>query len=64
MSTGFYNVPIPKNEPVKSYAPGSPERIELQSKIQELRATLADLPMIIDGKEVRSGKKNSDASSS
>ena len=57
MSTGFYNVPIPKNEPVKSYAPGSPERIELQSKIQELRATLADLPMIIDGKEVRSGKK-------
>ncbi len=57
MSIGFYNVPVPKNEPVKSYAPGSSERIELQDKIKELRATLADLPMIIDGKEVRSGKK-------
>jgi len=57
MSTGFYNVPIPKNEPIKSYSPGSPERIELQRTLQELRSTLADLPMIIDGKEVRSGKK-------
>jgi 1-pyrroline-5-carboxylate dehydrogenase len=57
MSTGFYNVPIPKNEPVKIYAPGSPERAELQHEISELRSTLADIPMIIDGKEVRSGKK-------
>ncbi|MEI6297378.1 MAG: L-glutamate gamma-semialdehyde dehydrogenase [bacterium] len=57
MSTGFYKVPIPKNEPVKSYAPGTPERIELQHTIQVLRAHTADLPMIIDGKEVRSGKK-------
>ena len=56
MSTGFYNVPIPKNEPVKNYAPGSPERAELQREISELRSTLADIPMIIDGKEVRSGK--------
>jgi len=56
MSTGFYNVPIPKNEPVKSYAPGSPERTELQAKLGQLRSTLVDLPMIIDGKEVRSGK--------
>lgn len=57
MSTGFYNVPIPKNEPVKSYAPSSPERLELQQTIQEMRSVLADLPMIIGGKEVRSGKK-------
>ncbi len=57
MSTGFYNVPIPKNEPVKSYAPASPERAELQKKLQELRSTVADLAMIIDGKEVRSGKR-------
>jgi len=56
MSTGFYNVPIPKNEPVKSYSPGSPERTELQRTVQEMRATSVDLPMIIDGKEVRSGK--------
>jgi 1-pyrroline-5-carboxylate dehydrogenase len=57
MSTGFYNVPIPKNEPVKSYAPSSPERADLQKKLQELRSNVADLAMIIDGKEVRSGKK-------
>jgi 1-pyrroline-5-carboxylate dehydrogenase len=57
MSTGFYNVPIPVNEPIKSYAPGSPERFELQLKIQELRAMQVDLPMIINGKEVRSGEK-------
>lgn len=57
MSTGFYNVPIPRNEPVKSYAPGSAERLELQNTIQEMRSALVDLPMIIDGKEVRSGKK-------
>src|SRR5674476_35180 len=57
MSTGFYNVPIPVNEPIKRYAPGSPERLELQLKIQELRAKQVDLPMIINGQEVRSGKK-------
>jgi len=57
MSTGFYNVPIPVNEPIKSYAPGSPERLELQLKIQELRAKQVDLPMIINGQEVKSGKK-------
>ncbi|MEI7829214.1 MAG: L-glutamate gamma-semialdehyde dehydrogenase [Prolixibacteraceae bacterium] len=57
MSTGFYNVPIPINEPIKSYVPGSPERLELQKKIQELRSTQVDLPMIIGGQEVRSGNK-------
>jgi len=57
MSTGFYNVPIPVNEPIKSYSPGSPEREALQQTLRELRSTLVDLPMIIDGKEVRSGKK-------
>src|SRR5665647_1190225 len=57
MSTGFYNVPIPVNEPIKSYAHGSPERLELQLKIQEFRAKQVDLPMIINGQEVRSGKK-------
>ena len=57
MSTGFYNVPIPVNEPIKSYSPNSPERAELQQTLKELRSNLVDLPMIIDGKEVRSGKK-------
>jgi 1-pyrroline-5-carboxylate dehydrogenase len=57
MSTGFYHAPIPKNEPVKNYAPGSDERIELQNCIREMRAKQVDLPMIIGGEEIRSGKK-------
>lgn len=57
MSIGFYNVPEPVNEPVKSYAPGSPERKALQAKLAEMRSNVVDLPMYIDGKEVRTGHK-------
>lgn len=56
MLKGFFNVPTPHNEPVKSYAPGSPERAELQKTIQELRAQLIDVPMYIGSEEVRTGK--------
>ena len=52
MSKGFFNIPEVKNEPVKSYAPGSPERAELKKVLSELRATEVELPMIIGGKEV------------
>jgi len=57
MLKGFFNVPLPINEPVKSYAPGSPERKELQAMLKELRSKEIDIPMYIDGKEVRSGTK-------
>ena len=57
MSKGFYNVPIPQNELVKSYMPGSPERQELKSTISELRSKVVELPMFIGGKEVKSSKK-------
>ncbi|MEM7105857.1 MAG: L-glutamate gamma-semialdehyde dehydrogenase [Bacteroidota bacterium] len=53
MSTGFFNVPIPKNEPVLSYAPGSKERAELKAALKEMKATSMDVPMYIGGKEVR-----------
>jgi 1-pyrroline-5-carboxylate dehydrogenase len=56
MSKGFYNVPPVKNEPVKSYAPGSPERHELKAKLKELRSKEIDIPMYIGGKEVKTGK--------
>ena len=56
MSKGFYNVPAPVNEPVKSYAPGSPERKELQAKLTELRSQVMDVPMYIGGKEIRTEK--------
>lgn len=56
MSKGIYNVPVPVNEPVKSYAPGSPERKQLQEALKSLRAEERDIPMIINGKEERTGK--------
>jgi 1-pyrroline-5-carboxylate dehydrogenase len=56
MSTGFFVVPTPVNEPILSYAPGSKERELLQAAIAEARAKTIDIPMYIGGKEVRSGK--------
>ncbi len=56
MSTGFFVVPTPVNEPILSYAPGSKEREYLQTAIAEARAKTVDIPMYIGGKEVRSGK--------
>ena len=59
MLKGFFNVPKPVNEPVKSYAPGSPERIELQQTLKEFRSQLVDVPMYIGSEEVRTGVKKS-----
>lgn len=53
MPKGVYKLPEVKNEPVKSYVPGSPEREKLKLKLKELNNGGLDLPMIIDGKEVR-----------
>jgi len=55
MSKGIYQLPEVRNEPVKSYAPGSPERKALKQKLEELNRGGLDLPMIIGGKEVRTG---------
>ncbi len=57
MSEGFFNVPKAVNEPVYSYAPGSPERHALKLALEEAKSAEADIPMIIDGKEVRTGNK-------
>ena len=57
MPKGIFNVPVAKNEPVKSFAPGSPERIELQAKIAEMRAEEIDQPMVIGGKDVYTDRK-------
>lgn len=55
MPKGIYQLPGVKNEPVKSYAPGSPERSALKQKLDELNKGGLDLPMVIGGKEVRTG---------
>ncbi len=57
MAAGFFKVPHPGNEPVKSYAPGSKEREELKKKLKEMRAEVRDIPMFIGGKEIREGEK-------
>ena len=57
MATGFFNVPVAKNEPILNYAPGSPERAKLQAALAEARSKQVDIPMFIDGKEVTTGNK-------
>lgn len=57
MTLGFFNAPTPINEPVKDYRPGSPERIQLQATITELRSGKKDIPMYIGGEEIRTNKK-------
>ena len=58
MSNAFYNVPVAINEPVKSYAPGSPEKIALIEKYQEMyNQEPIDVPMYIGSKEVRTQAK-------
>jgi 1-pyrroline-5-carboxylate dehydrogenase len=52
---GFFTVPEPENEVVKSYAPGSPEKAELQAQVAEYRGMEIDIPMYIGGQEVRTG---------
>ena len=57
MSLGTFSYPLPANEPVLSYAPGSPEKKRLKEVLKELKSEEADIPMYIGSKEVRTGKK-------
>ncbi len=57
MPKGFFNVPEAKNEPILTYAPGTPERAELKTMISEMRSKEVELPMVIGGKEVYTDRK-------
>ncbi len=57
MSTGFFKVPIPINETNLTHAPGTPERTLLKQQLKQYKSETADLPMMIGGKEIRTGKK-------
>ncbi|HNV50637.1 MAG TPA: L-glutamate gamma-semialdehyde dehydrogenase [Bacteroidales bacterium] len=57
MSHGFFNVPKPCNEPVLSYAPGTKERSEVKAMLSQMRGQLVDIPMFIDGQEIRTNNK-------
>ena len=52
---GVRRVPTPVNEPNKSYAPGSPERAELKARLKSMAGEKVDIPIIIGGKEIRTG---------
>jgi 1-pyrroline-5-carboxylate dehydrogenase len=57
MNIGTFNYPLPANEPVLSYAPGSPEKIALKKTLAELKKKPIEIPMYIGNKKVKSGKK-------
>ena len=56
MNNSIFVVDYPDNEPVKSYAPGSAERKAVQAELNRLSSEQVDIPLIIGGKEVRTGK--------
>jgi 1-pyrroline-5-carboxylate dehydrogenase len=53
---GFFNVPVPVNEPVLNYAPGSAEKKALKEALAAAKSKQVEVPMYIGGKEVKSGK--------
>ena len=52
----IFQIPKPVNEPLLDYAPGRPERAELKAKISELRDQVIDIPLLIGGREIRTGR--------
>ena len=53
---GIRRVPEPVNEPNNTYAPGSPERAELKARLKSMAAEKIEIPLIIGGREIRTGK--------
>jgi 1-pyrroline-5-carboxylate dehydrogenase len=56
MSLAISTAPIPSNEPVRSYAPGTPGRASLQEQLASMAAEKIEIPLVIGGREVRTGK--------
>ena len=55
MFPSVVSVPAPRNEPIRSYAPGSPEKQSLKAKLNEMLAQEIEIPVIVGGREVRTG---------
>ncbi|MDX1501048.1 MAG: L-glutamate gamma-semialdehyde dehydrogenase [Thermoanaerobaculia bacterium] len=55
MSQGIFTVPPPVNEPIRSYAPGSPEKASLKKRLAEMLSEEIEIPLVIGGEEVRTG---------
>ncbi|EDM44174.1 delta-1-pyrroline-5-carboxylate dehydrogenase [unidentified eubacterium SCB49] len=55
MGKGFFKVPVAKNEPVKDYAVGSPERAAVAAAYKEMYNATVEVPLYINGKDVKTG---------
>ncbi|MDJ0836130.1 MAG: L-glutamate gamma-semialdehyde dehydrogenase [Acidobacteriota bacterium] len=55
MSHGFFTVPVPDNEPILNYGPGSPEKASLKGRLDEMAGEQIEIPIIIGGKEIKTG---------
>ena len=56
LNNAIFKVPMPFNEPVYEFAPGSPERAQLKAALDEIANKKIEIPLIIGGKEIRTGK--------
>ncbi|MBR9977486.1 MAG: L-glutamate gamma-semialdehyde dehydrogenase [Bacteroidetes bacterium] len=55
MSNAYFKVPAPINEPIRTYGPGSPDKIALKEKIADLKSKEIEIPLVIGGEEIRTG---------
>lgn len=55
MANAIFKIPLPPNEPLKSYAPATPEKAALKKQLDEMVHQTIDIPIIIGGKEIRTG---------
>ena len=56
--SGRTAVPRAVNEPVRAYAPGSPERAELKARLASMSTERVDIPIVVDGERIRTGQTN------
>lgn len=56
MSNAYFKLPVPVNEPILNYGPGSPEKTGLKKKLVDLQSKEIEIPLIIGGKEIKTGK--------
>jgi 1-pyrroline-5-carboxylate dehydrogenase len=57
MPKGFFNIPTPLNETVLNYGVNTIERTILKNELQRRKSIQVDIPMYINGKEIRTGQK-------
>ena len=56
MPNGIVQVPTPENEPVRAYAPGSPEKASLKTRLAAMLDERIEIPLVIGGREIRTGR--------